>query len=445
MAKTFISFLGASSYIPCYYQSPYDAGQRHFSAYVQDAIIRLLMKPAGKDDRVILFLTRDARCKNWDDGDGTRGLRSVLETMQSEAGFSFSIVDVDIPDVKDQDGIWEVFGIAGEHIPESSEVLFDITHAFRFLPMLGIVLVNYLRFVKNITLSGIYYGAFEKLGTPPEVEKMPEEDRLAPIIDLTPFDYIMRFTGAAADFVNYGFSGSLKDMLLETVQPVLRETAGKDHSARVLREFSKRLDAVAMALATNRGLSIYEGKIFDQLRQSIHQVKNLENSTILNALVPVLERVEYKIAGFKTGDIHNGLEAARWCIDHNLVQQGITILQETMVTMACDRAGIDHTSREWREFAGKALNVKGRNRQNARLHHLGEKVKELEEARVQQFWNMIGEENFHEFLNIYMMLTQYRNYINHAGTLIDDKTRPVEFVDKLRDAYGRLIAISGNL
>ena len=129
----------------------------------------------------------------------------------------------------------------------------------------------------------------------------------------------------------------------------------------------------------------------------------------------------------------------------SMVQQGITILQETMVTMACDRAGIDHTSREWSEFAGKALNVKGRNRQNARLHHLGEKVKELEEARVQQFWNMIGEENFHEFLNIYMMLTQYRNYINHAGTLIDDKTRPVEFVDKLRDAYGRLIAISGNL
>ncbi len=441
MAKTFISFLGASGYIPCYYQSPFDKNETHFSTYVQDAIVRLIMKPASVDDSVILFLTGDARRKNWEDAEGRKGLRTVLENIPGEKEFSFSIVDVDIPDVKDQEGIWEVFGIAGEHIPGDCEVIFDITHAFRFLPMLGMVLVNYLRFVKNITLSGIYYGAFEKLGTPAEVENIPVEKRLAPIIDLTPFDYIMRFTGAAADFVNYGFSGSLKDMLLETVQPMLRETGGQDHTARVLREFSKRLDAVAMALATNRGLSIYEGKIFDHLRESIREVKSLENSTILNALVPVLERVEDKIAGFNTGDIRNGLEAARWCIDHNLVQQGITILQETMVTMACDKAGIDHTIRKWREFAGRALNVRGRYRKNARLGQLGEKVKEPEEIKVQEFWNMIGEDQFGEFLNIYMMLTEYRNYINHAGTLSDDNTRPVEFVDKLRDAYERLINI----
>jgi hypothetical protein len=226
---------------------------------------------------------------------------------------------------------------------------------------------------------------------------------------------------------------------------VLRETEGQDHTARVLREFSKRLDAVAMSLATNRGLSIYEGKIFDDLRESIGDVKQLENSNVLNALVPVLERIENKIAGFKRDDIRNGLEAARWCIDHNLVQQGITILQETMVTMACDRAGINHTVREWREFAGKALNVKGRNRKNARLAHVGEKVKELEQAKVQGFWEMIGEDPFSEFLNIYMMLTEYRNYINHAGTLSSDNKRPVEFVDKLRDGYDRLKAITGNL
>ncbi len=442
--KTFISFLGVTHYIPCHYSSPFDRKITYLSSFVKEAIIRFILNSSVKNFRVVIFLTKDARNSNWSLKDNREGLYEVLERLKSEVDFEYNVFGIDIPDVRNEEDIWKIFKIVGENIPDNTEVIFDITHAFRFLPMLGITLVNYLRFVKNITLSGIYYGAVEMIGSMGDIQEMTPESRKVPILDLTPFEYIMRFTNATSDFVNYGSSSSLKDVIIESEGRYPYVNGSNKAAFDMFRNFADKLDTVAMSLKTNRGLSIYEGTIFNELRDSIQKMESIDNNDMVHFLLPVLERVEEKVSGFRNNNIYNGIEAARWCIEHNLIQQGITILHETMITIACAHIGIDYTLREWREFAGKALNLVGRFGRNAQLEYLGVRILELDSNKTHAFWKFLGKDDLSEFVAIYMMIMEYRNFINHAGTLAIDKKQPEDFVKLLHEAYKKIIKIHVN-
>ena len=87
--------------------------------------------------------------------------------------FPFELTPKDIKDGKDTDEIWEIFDVIYNEINDGDELFLDITHAFRYLPMLLTVLINYSKFLKKITVKSITYGNF-----------MAEGD-LKPIMDLT--------------------------------------------------------------------------------------------------------------------------------------------------------------------------------------------------------------------------------------------------------------------
>ncbi len=93
------------------------------------------------------------------DEHGSKGLRSCLEAISVRA----SISNVDIPMGASEQEIWNIFNIVLDQIRENDFVVFDITHAFRSIPMLAIVILNYAKVIKNIRLTGIIR-AFEVLG-----------------------------------------------------------------------------------------------------------------------------------------------------------------------------------------------------------------------------------------------------------------------------------------
>ena len=90
--------------------------------------------------------------------------RTGLEKCLSEIKLPCPVTRVEIPEGKSEAEIWEIFNIVFGSLEREDEVVFDITHAFRSIPMLAIVILNYAKMMKKVTLSGIYYGAFEVLG-----------------------------------------------------------------------------------------------------------------------------------------------------------------------------------------------------------------------------------------------------------------------------------------
>ncbi|MGB9617916.1 MAG: TIGR02221 family CRISPR-associated protein, partial [Desulfomonilaceae bacterium] len=168
MARVFISVLGTGDYVPCSYR--FNDGTVVSSVrFVQEATVSYSCMEWSDQDRILIFTTEGSRTKNWEDSGATdvegnplEGLAARLNALPLRVPFC----NVMIPDGKIQEEIWEIFQALLANLMEGDEVVFDITHSFRSIPMLVLVVLNYAKVVKKVTLRGIYYGALEALGVP---------------------------------------------------------------------------------------------------------------------------------------------------------------------------------------------------------------------------------------------------------------------------------------
>ena len=66
-----------------------------------------------------------------------------------------------IPFAKNPKEQIEILSVLAENLDENEDVIIDVTHGFRHLPMLSLVAARFLKTVKKIDVQQIYYGAFE--------------------------------------------------------------------------------------------------------------------------------------------------------------------------------------------------------------------------------------------------------------------------------------------
>lgn len=66
-----------------------------------------------------------------------------------------------IPFAKNPKEQIEILSVLAENLNENEDVVIDVTHGFRHLPMLSLVAARFLKTVKKIDVQQIYYGAFE--------------------------------------------------------------------------------------------------------------------------------------------------------------------------------------------------------------------------------------------------------------------------------------------
>ena len=357
--KVFISFLGTSNYHNCNYVSP-DKQPVKDIKYVQEATI---IQHCLDYDRFFIFTTSEAFEKNWqnnghkdrqdnilpNEGLQTRlailQLKSPAEAVEIDEGFS-------------QKEIWAIFQKVFDKIEKDDEIIFDITHAFRFLPMLGMVLINYLKTLKNVKINGIYYGAFEALGPAWKVEKIPIEERNVNILDLSSFSLLQDWTSAANALVAYGDVKKITNLANEGIKPILKDTKGKDEAARAMRNFITPLNAIFDNIATCRGKELFESKGYDDINTSLKELKK----DLIPPMAPLIDKLEEALQTFNSADtIINGFRIVRLCIDYNWIQQGYTILFETSLSYILSQNNLDYQKLLNREIASACLTIHNRN------------------------------------------------------------------------------------
>lgn len=397
-----LTFLGDSPYRPIryYLQNKAAALEVH---YVQEALVELLYQEAAVAmDAVYCFVTKEAKQYNWDHRcvgkrkmdqgfdyqlEAGKGLAYVLE---QQAGCTGQLHPVDIETVQKETDIWALFARIEAVVQVGDQVILDITNGFRFMPMLGMVLLNYLKVTKGIVVKGIYYGNFEA-----------REDGVAPLMELTQLAALQDWTNATHSFVAHGVSKALVQLIQDEVLPYLKEAETRQEG-QPFRYFAQRLNALTEALQTNRGTDLVQGKLFEQLDNSMAQISG---SILIPPLQPLLQLVQAKTQPFaRVEDWRNGLQAVDWCIQHNLTQQGITMLQETIVTYLCIKMGLDYTTRHGRQVVSDILNHNILLRQNPSTQQLA------------QHYQMTTPFLSNELLAVYNSLTSgARNDINHGG------------------------------
>lgn len=419
--KVFLSFLGTSDYVPVAYyregQEPPEAAA--LEKYVQKAILDKLAGEFSAEDVACIFLTGQARAANWaPDGHVDRSTgqpipNSGLRAELSAAGYVFSVRDVAIDDRSDEASVWRIFETLYDCLEAGDTVYLDITHSWRFLPMLGMSLLNYAKALKNIEVGAIFYGAFERLGRPPQVAQMPEAERRAPILNLAAFSELQDWSAAAHDFTTYGKPGRWNQLAGRALKPILAETKGQDASAANLRRIGDGMKHFTGQIAVNRGGHLRQFD-FSGLTAALARFSAEQN--YIKPLSPIIDRVKDKMASFEVDPELRWLACVGWCVEHGMIQQGVTQLQEGLLTFLCvhyDRQQLASGFFDWRAenartFLSAALNI------------INQKTEESEWYGIVRTWRLlarkvIADDLAQRLAPHFSGLTEARNDINHGG------------------------------
>ena len=448
--KVFISVLGAGFYGECVYGKddkiidgqPFRSSSTRF---VQQATLEYLdAKNWCADDAAYILVTKGAKQTNWNKSivtrkkfDGSEEAYTGLEKVIEDMHLPFPTKAVDIKDGKNEEEIWDIFDtiISDERgfIQEGDELYFDLTHGFRYLPMLVLVLGNYSKFLKHTKKCSITYGNFEM-----------REDGVAPIIDLLPLASLQDWTYAVADYLENGYAEQLNHLGKESLVPIL-SNIGKPTDAETrlvaanLNKLINTLNSISIERQLCRGISVTVSKNVKNLKDLISKSQN----GIISAFMPLIHQIDYSLKDFDVNENpNNAIAAARWCFDNKQYQAATTFLKEGVVSFFCRRHKMDFKNIDMRDLVTSAFHIKSVNLDPSKWN--------VDEANLSYLRGILSDPLLDtNLLNVYSdFCDKVRNDYNHCGfrkqplpikTLLSKIEYTLSFVENLIQSDSNLL------
>lgn len=429
--KVFISVLGLGNYSSCFYTRIDKEFKSKEVRYIQEATLDYLTKAEewNSSDVAYILLTHGAEKKNWVDNGHVRpetnlpieqsGLKTQLERMK----LPFPVIPIkNLPDGNDEKEIWMIFEQVFKLLQENDELYFDLTHGFRYLPMLILVLGNYSKFLKNIVVKSITYGNYEARN---------RERNEAAIIDLHPLSDLQDWTFASANFLKNGNITQLKNLCDQNLKPILKEAKGSNLAATTLKKYMAALERVVNDMNTCRGINIIQGNNINELFYLSSQLTDV----IIEPLKPVIEKMRDSFTEFMPSpNIKNGYLAAKWCFDNQLYQQALTILHETIISHICESEKWDNIHH--RELVSKALNIY--------INKTGQEGWQCSPDQVDLIKEILSNKALAFLASTYKVTTSLRNDYNHAGMRSNPANRQ-RLISQLKERIDTISLILDNL
>lgn len=402
--KVFISILGTGNYKPCIYrQGDFTSTETRF---IQEATLDFLRKHSewSATDAAYIFLTPTARSANWqavpiDSRTDSPKDYAGLEPTLSQMGLPFPVEPVEISEEGDEEAIWSVFRSIYDQIREGDRLYIDITHSFRYLPMLLLVLTNYAKELKGAEVVSITYGNWEA------------KTEIKPIVDLGALIELQDWTVAAGEFLRNGRASGLADLTSKRVSSIQNEPGNENIDASRLDDLADKLTTVSENLITIRGKEILSGEIFKELDKYTHGL----DVGLITPMVPLINKIKDSFRDFDTKpSVSNGFAAARWCWRMKLYQQSITILQETMKAYVAASHGYPTDTKRYLELASKAFFIAKTNTPEHKWK-LDERNPTDREKRAEVVKQFLTDPFVRELCQLYDEIGKLRNDFNHAG------------------------------
>jgi CRISPR-associated Csx2 family protein len=391
--KIFITFLGTTPYKECVYDDS------EVVRFVQEAIVNNLCTEWTENDCIYVFLTEDAERKNWK-GELYNGVG--LETVLNNKNLNCQIKAISsFKEGMNEADIWGNFVKIYDCLQKEDLIYLDITNSFRSIPLFTAVLLNYARFLKQTTTKAVYYGAFEAIGVPAyEVEQKIKDpkDRKATIIDLTNLINLQLWTVASSDFVRYGNSAALVDLLKQDKELNKIATTVQELTAAL------SINNLQEAFATTQKLDTQLKRI-----KATDMLDNPAKRLVANLIEKFPERFQKTIVAEGKLFTPAGFEAQADLIQYYLNNeqqyvQAITVAREALVSKYC----IVHDMTDI-----EALKYKNRDKISKWLGDMADKIKpQKKKQNADNITNMSSDAL--KLAKLWGRLTQLRNQIDHA-------------------------------
>ena len=400
--KVFVSVLGTGFYEACKYTKGSFASSN--TRFIQQATLEYLKvnnnwttvnAEGDVVDRIIILLTNGAKGTNWDKNIYKRlnfktgqeedyvGLEQILQDMNLPC----PVETINIPDGKNEEEMWTIFNAVYETLKPNDELYFDLTHSYRYLPMLVLVLSNYAKFLKGVKVKHISYGNYEARNT---------ETNEAPLMDILPLTMLQDWTFAAADLIQNGNIKKLQELKeSNALVPMLRVKGKKNLNRKMIEEpltsYFNSLQSFLQDMKLCQGPNILKGETINTINNCHEQVREVLED-IIAPIPPIIGKIQDSLNGFEQTDImhseslRNGYLSAKWCFDHQLYQQAITILDENITTHFCNYLGLDIRSYDQRNASNALLR-----HEEFRDSDWIEKKKEEQEENKSGDWEKVKE------------------------------------------------------
>ena len=275
----------------------------------------LYFKYNGEDDNYMDYLTKKKK-----DNLTSKDLEKFEKTIDSYLGQNGSKCFLISYDKNSSDEIWNNFEKLLEiknHIDDEDEIYLDITHGFRYMPIINIFLLEFLTLIhkSNFQLKAILYGMFA--GNNSE------------IIDFKIFFDLLEWIKAINEFKNYSNAWNLSQLLKDY---------DKDAS-KIFAQFSKNLQLANMHSLWQfmRGAS-----------KKINRLKNSQNK-IIKLLSNEIEEIAKRFDKEKQSDFQ--YELAIWLYESKNYALSYIALYEAIISKVCETKGYDINDHEEREKA----------------------------------------------------------------------------------------------
>lgn len=425
--KVFISFLGTNNYLQCHYTI--NGKISVLTRFIQEALINHYCMEWTESDEIIIFGTdgeMGSIQKNWHDGGHkkesenkeieNKGLFGILKSKNLKAKLSDITV---IPKGFSEEEIWEIFSIVFGKLQNEDNIIFDVTHTFRSIPIFSVILLNYARLLKNTKHIAIHYGAFEKLGSRSEVKLLPLKQRIAPVLDIKTLVNLQDWTIAARNFIDYGKVDKIHNLLEERYKQLIRNSEGKNIEAQKLKNIDKKLIAHSESITLNKIENIIKG---DDLKTALNEVK-ISETVMAPPFKPLIEKIEDKIKGFCKNSLNNIFSATEWCIQHELYQNAYSILLEGTISIILNKINEVYTGQtsliELKRgsiiHVAQSLQQRKSMDECKNLFRVGNKSineKAILYGTIEKVWNLMDI----DLANIIAALNAKRNSYMHGGT-----------------------------
>ena len=337
--KVFISFLGTNNYVECKYSLNSECSKP--VRFVQEALIEQLCRDWTAKDRILIFCTskettgeNGSKEINWLDNGQARisddseriGLEHRLQDLKSSMGLQTPIEQVDIEAGFSENEIWGIFDTVYRKLQPGDDIYFDVTHAFRSIPLFSIVLFNYSKFMLETRLKTILYGAFEKLGPAYRVKDLPIDQRVAPVIDLTNIARLQEYNQIASGLKDFGKVKQLKEAVLDG------ESMSPDYAVKMLGKSIAELDEY---IATINLKEIKKGSFIINFRNNLKYVK--KRKEIVGPISNILDELNKETGDFVSRNDYRNIEVAiNWTIKHDMLMQAYPLAAEYIILRVAD-------------------------------------------------------------------------------------------------------------
>lgn len=407
--KVFISILGTGLYGKCKYTAEDFCSSE--TKFAQQATLEFInAKEWTEKDKVFIVLTEKAKKLNWDltercDSQAENSIKySGLKQVLANMHLPIEPEEIPIPDGKNEDEMWKIFNSIFEKLEEKDKLYIDLTHSYRYLPMLMLVLSNYAKFLKDVEIIHLSYGNYEARN----------ENNEAPIVNLLPISFLQDWTFAAADYLENGNTYNLSELSKLNLTSILRNpNQDVKKKAFPIRDLMDSITNTTEDLQTCRGMNIVNSTNIKKLKENLSEIE----STFIQPLNPVIDKIRHSFDKFDNKpNIKNGFAAAQWCFDNGLYQQSATILQENVVTFFCEKHKIEINDEERREIVNAAFYIKSNKKEDDENSWKVPNTDNYEENKS-TIKSILNDKYFLKegLVGAFSNLTEIRNDINHSG------------------------------